>query len=133
MYGYQSSYPEDIKTYKKVKKFEDEFDKYNPEKNLLSEEEEEVEPSSFDKEVPLKEVEYGKKIDYMQMTRSNLTTPKPPWQIFSRKKLQERSSEFKLSSAREVSHQLTPYLWLQSTKVYPRGINHFYLKINLAL
>ena len=73
MYGYQSSYPEDIKTYKKVKKFEDEFDKYNPEKNLLSEEEEEVEPSSFDKEVPLKEVEYGKKIDYMQMNPIKLT------------------------------------------------------------
>ena len=73
MYGYQSSYPEDIKTYKKVKKFEDEFDKYNPEKNLLSEEEEEVEPNSFDKEVPLKEVEYGKKIDYMQMNPIKLT------------------------------------------------------------
>ena len=40
---------------------------------MLSEEEEELEPNSFDKEVPLKEVEYGKKIDYMQMNPIKLT------------------------------------------------------------
>ena len=41
MYGYQSSYPEDLQTNMKVKKFEDEFEKYNPNRTPLADDEEE--------------------------------------------------------------------------------------------
>ena len=40
MYGYKSSYPEDMKINKKVAKFEEEFRKYSPEKQLWQEGEE---------------------------------------------------------------------------------------------
>ena len=73
MYGYQSSYPEDLQTNMKVKKFEDEFEKYNPNRTPLADDEEEGEVSGFDTEIPLKEAVYGKKLEHLQMNPIKLT------------------------------------------------------------
>ena len=63
MYGYQSSYPEDLQYNMKVKKFEDEFEKYNPNRTPLAEDEE-AEPNPLQEEVPLKDAVYGRKLEH---------------------------------------------------------------------
>ena len=73
MYGYQSSYPEDFQVNTKVKKFEDEFEKYNPNLTLLADDEEEGPENPLDAEIPLKDAVYGKKIERLQMNPIKLT------------------------------------------------------------
>ena len=51
----------------KVRKFEDEFDKYNPNRKLLDDDEEEGDPNPLNQEIPLKDIEYGKKLEHLQM------------------------------------------------------------------
>ena len=66
-YGFQSSYPEDVKYVKKVQKFADEFEKYSPTKQLVDFDEEEQEgENDLDATIPETEIVYGKKIKYMQ-------------------------------------------------------------------
>ena len=72
MYGYQSSYPEDMQYNVKVKKFEDEFEKYNPNRTALADDEEEGE-NPFQSEVPLKDAVYGRKLEQLQMNPITLS------------------------------------------------------------
>ena len=65
MYGYRSSYPEDIKINKKVAKFEEEFSKYSPLKQLWQDDEQNEE-NPWMKEIPLKESVYGRKKELFQ-------------------------------------------------------------------
>ena len=48
----------------KVKKFEDEFEKYNPNRTPLADDEE-ADPNPLQEEVPLKEAVYGRKLEHM--------------------------------------------------------------------
>ena len=64
MYGYQSSYPEDMQYNMKVQKFTEEFDKFNPNRTPLADDEEETE-NPLQTEVPLKEAVYGRKLEHL--------------------------------------------------------------------
>ena len=68
MYGYQTSYPEDLQYYMQVKKYEDEFDKYNPARKPVDEDEEEAADNiKHNEKMELKDIEYGKKLEHLQM------------------------------------------------------------------
>ena len=71
-YGFQSSYPEDIKYVKKVQKFADEFDKFSPNKQLVDFDEEENEEIDLEKPMADTDVVYGRKIQYMQQNPIDL-------------------------------------------------------------
>ena len=51
----------------KVKKFEDEFEKYNPNRTPLGDDEEDAEPNPLQEEIPLGDAVYGKKLEQLQM------------------------------------------------------------------
>ena len=79
LYGYQSSYPEDIQSYTKVEKYADEFEKYSPFRNPVGDDEFEDDPedtTGFNEEIPKREIAYNKKVEYMQMNPIELSDSK---------------------------------------------------------
>ena len=68
LYGYQSSYPEDVQTYTKVQKYADEFEKYSPFRNPVGDDEfeDDIEATTgLNEEIPKREIAYNKRVDYM--------------------------------------------------------------------
>ena len=83
-YGYQSSYPEDIKYVKKVQKFADEFEKYSYIKQPIDlDEEDPDEETGINAPTENSKAVYGKKIAYQQADEINLyETKKGMQQLF---------------------------------------------------
>ena len=76
MYGYQSSYPEDIKTVQKVEKYREEFDKFDPHKFPLTLEEAEDDTedrTGLNEPTPAREIAYYKKVEAFQQNPIELT------------------------------------------------------------
>ena len=72
-YGYQSSYPEDIKYVKKVQKFADEFEKYSYVQQPIDlDEEDPDEETGINAPTSNSQAVYGKKIAYQQADQINL-------------------------------------------------------------
>ena len=67
-YGFQSSYPEDLKINKRVQKFAEEFKKFSPDAQPIDlDEEDPNEEAGFNMTIEKQNSIYGKKVDWLQM------------------------------------------------------------------
>ena len=88
-YGYQVSYPEDLKVNKRVKKFASEFQEFSPDRVEVDEDEgqdlEENIIADQSEETPRKELLYGKKIPHLQANPITLLESKEGFESIFKK------------------------------------------------